>query len=257
MAELTSVAGPVASPRERRWSFLQGEIRAVALLVKHHLLSDARFQLAVTMNAVMAVTITAITSEFRVPVDPFVNHGERMDTLMLPMFALLFVPAQMYQALVQTPAYQASWLFFTSPGSHVKLVTAGRDAIAVFVLLPAITLLGLGFGFAYHHLGHGLLHAAFLGAIAYASLQLTVLITPRLPFSTPLVQGSPHGFPLFTNLLVMLIGMPFFALLQYLSYRGSLELSAGFAGIGVLILVLSVLTRRRIARKAATLVYIH
>ena len=235
LAELTSLAGPVASAREQRWSFLQGEVRAVALLVKHHLRSDARFQLAVTMNAVMAVTITAITSEFRVPVDPFVNNAERMDTLMLPMFALLFVPAQVYQALVQTPAHQASWLFFTSPGNHVKLVTAGRDAIAVFVLLPAILLLAVGFGIAYRHVGHGLLHAAFLGAIAYASLQLTVLITPRLPFSTPLVQGTPHGFPLFTNLLVMLIGMPFFALLQYLSYRGGLELAAGFAGVGVLI----------------------
>ena len=257
MAELTSLAGPVPSPREQRWTFLRGEARAVALLVKHHLRSDARFQLAVTMNAVMAVTITAITSEFRVPVDPFVSDGGRMDTLMLPVFALLFVPAQMYQSLVQTPAYQASWLFFTSPGSHAKLVTAGRDAVAIFVLLPAITLLGLGFGVAYHHFVHGLLHAAFLGAIAYASLQLTVLITPRLPFSTPLVQGSPHGFPLFTNLLVMLIGMPFFALLQYLSYRGGVELAAGFAAIGLLIAVLSVLTRRRIARKASTLVYIH
>ena len=216
-----------------------------------------RFQLAVTLNVIMGVLITAMSSSFEMPIDPFGADGGDMRNLMLPMFALLFVPAQVYQTLVQTPSHQASWLFFTSPSDRVKLVTAGRDAIAAFVLLPALLILAAFFTVAYRHLGHALLHATFLGGISYASLQLSVLITPRLPFSVPLVQGSSHGFPLFTNLAVLLLGMPVFALLQFLAYRSGPHLIMGFAGVAAMVCVLNVLTRRRIERQAATLVYIH
>lgn len=257
MAELTTLSMGGSAPREQRWGFLRGEARAVALLVRSHLRGDARFQLAVTMNVVMGVMITAMSSSFQMPADPFAADGGDMRNLMLPMFALLFVPPQVYQTLVQTPSHQASWLFFTSPSDRVTLVTAGRDAIAAFVLLPALLMLTVFFTVAYGHVGHAVLHAAFLGAVAYASLQLSVLITPRLPFSVPFVQGSSHGFPLFTNLLVLLIGMPFFALLQFLAYQSGSHLVIGFAGVAALVWVLNVLTRRRIERRAATLVYIH
>jgi hypothetical protein len=167
------------------------------------------------------------------------------------------VPAQVYQTLVQTPAHQASWLFFSSPADRVKVVTAGRDAIAAFVLLPALVLLMVFFAFAYGHGGHAVLHTAFLGGIAYAALQLSVLITPRLPFSVPFVQASAHGFPIFANLLVLLIGMPCFVLLQFVAYRSGVHLAVGFVGVAALIWMLNVLTRRRIERRASTLVYIH
>lgn len=256
MAELSSRWMGGSAPREPRWGFLRSERRAVALLVRNHLRGDIRFQLAVTMNVIMGLVITAMSSSFQLPADPFGADGGGMRNLMLPMFALLFVPPQVYQTLVQTPSHQASWLFFTSPSDRVKLVTAGRDAIAAFVLLPALLLLAVFFTVAYGHVGHAVLHASFLGAVAYASLQLSVLITPRLPFSVPLVQGSSHGFPLFTNLLVLMIGMPFFALLQFLAYRSGYHLAIGFAGVAALVWGLNVLTRRRIERRASTLVYI-
>lgn len=258
MAELTTLSMGGSGARERGWSFLRGEGRAVALLVRSHLRGDTRFQLAVAMNVIMGVAITAMSSGFRMPADPFgAGDWDRMRSLTLPMFALLFVPAQVYQTLVQTPSHQASWLFFSSPADRVKLVTAGRDAIAAFVLLPALLMLTVFFAFAYGHAGHAVLHTAFLGGIAYASLQLSVLITPRLPFSAPFVQGSAHGFPIFANLLVLLIGMPFFALLQFLAYRSAFHLAVGFAGVAALVCALNVLTRRRIERRASTLVYIH
>jgi hypothetical protein len=257
IADLGDLSMNRSAPRQQGLSFLRGERRAVALLVRSHLQGDTHFQLAVAINIIMGVAVTAMGSGFRMPVDPFTaSDWDRMRSLALPMFALFFVPAQIYQTLVQTPSHQASWLFFSSPSDRARIVTAGRDAIAAFVLLPALVLLTLFFAYAYGHGAHALLHAVFLGGIAYATLQLSVLITPRLPFSLPFVKGGAHGFPIFANLLALLVGMPAFALLQLLAYRSGAYLAVAFVTVAALIWLLNRLTRRRIERRASTLVYI-
>ena len=257
LTELGTLATIRSTGARRTWSFLKGERRAVALLLTSHLRSDTRFQLAVVMNIVMGIVITAIGTSFRLPPDPFATDDwTRMRTLMMPMFALIFSPAQVYKTLVLTPSHQASWPFFTSPSDRAATVTAGRDAIAAFVLLPTLVLLGLFFGYAYRHAWHALLHITFIGGVAYAALQLSVLLTPRLPFSIPLVQGGAPAFPLFANLLVMVIGLPVFALLQILAYNSGASLIVAFGGVAGLIYLLDRLTRRRIQKRATSLVYI-
>ena len=257
LAELTARTIAPSRGSGRAWSLIRGERRAVALLLANHLRADTRFQLSVGMNIIMALVITAIGSSFTIPVDPFrADNWERTRTLMMPMFALIFAPSQVYQSVVMTPSHHASWLFFTTPADRASIVSAGRDAIAGFVLLPTLLLLAVFFSIAYGHAGHALLHVAFIGGIAFAALQLNVLITPRLPFSVPFAQGGAPSFPILSNLLVLMIGMPAFALLQILAYQSGASLSVSFAGVALFIYVLDVLTKRRISRRSEALAYI-
>jgi hypothetical protein len=254
VASFASISLPRSSARERTWRWVTGENRAVAVLVWSHLRRDVRFQLAVATNLAMGVIFTMTSSSFRTPgSDPFTGSEAAS---VAPLFALLFVPTQIYQALVSSTSHEASWLFFSTPADRTRLVSGARDAVGAFVLLPVSLLLAMFYTYQFGHAVHALLHATFLGLMAYASLQLNVFLTPRLPFSTPMLGQQARGIPVYSTILLMLIAAPFFVVFQLLAYRGAVHAAVGLVSLLVVNLTLHRLTRRRIARRASTLVYL-
>ena len=170
---------------------------------------------------------------------------------MAPLFALLFVPTQIYQALVVSAGYEASWLFYCTPANRIAIITAARDAIGALVIAPLTLLLAAVYLFAFGHVMHAVALAASLGLMAYGCFQLNVLLAPRLPFSLPMTGDRTRGIPMFTGIVVMLLGSPMFVLFQLFAYRGPASTIAAVAGLVVLNLGLMSLTQRRLARKLA------
>jgi hypothetical protein len=251
VAELTSLSRPHAAADARTWRLLRNETRAVALLVASHLRYDVRFQLAVASSVAMGALFGVVmSSSWSLPVDPF-DAGTGGATAMAPLFALLFVPTQIYQALVVSAAYEASWLFYCTPANRIAIITAARDAIGALVIAPLTLLLTAVYLYAFGHVMHAVALAASLGLMAYGCFQLNVLLAPRLPFSLPMTGDRTRGVPMFTGILVMLLGSPMFVLFQLFAYRGPASTIAAVAGLVALNLGLMSLTQRRLARKLA------
>ena len=254
IAEFATVTKPRAALARATWSFLDGERRAIALLVGSHLRGDVRFQLAIAINLATGVMFTLVGSARGLPADPF-SGGLDASGVMAPLFPVLVVPAQMYQSLVVNASADAAWLFFVTTADRTRAVTAARDAIAIFVLVPVTLLLAAFYTYAYQHPGHALLQAALIGVMGYVSLQGNVLLAPRLPFSVPLTGDRSQRFPFFSSLPVFLIGTPLFFGVQWIAYRGPVYTATAFAVLFLVSAALNALTRRRIARRASRLAY--
>ncbi|MBA2305439.1 MAG: hypothetical protein H0W08_22795 [Acidobacteria bacterium] len=254
VATFASLSMPRA-PVGRTWRRITDERRAVALLVWSHLRRDVRFQMAIVTNVAMGVIFTVTSSSFKTSgADPF-DAGEA--AAVAPLFALLFVPTQIYHTLVGSSGHGASWLFFSTPADRTRLVVGARDAVGVFILLPVSLLLAGFYIYRFSHPAHAFLHATFLGLMAYASLQLNVLLTPRLPFSIPMTGlHRSSGIPIYSTILLMLIGAPFFVLFQLFAYRSALHAAIGLAALLLVITTLNRYTRRRVNRRTSSLVYI-
>ena len=167
----------------------------------------------------------------------------------MPLVALVMVPMQVYQTIAGSVAHEASWLYFTTPSERGRIITAARDAIALYVLLPLVLALGLFYMWVYRHPGHALAHCLFLAMFAYISLQIVVLLRPQLPFSVPLLNNRQAPFPFGAMMLMMFIVMPLALVSQYFAFRAWTAMTAT---LGLLLLMsagLNVATRRRIARR--------
>ena len=247
IAELGTLTGPPGTPLRDRWLFRRSEARAVALLLSSHLRGDVRFQLALASEVVVALVMSLTAGGFRMPVDPFVATTHRMSGNAMPLMALIIVPIQVYRAIVTTASHEAAWLFFTTPADHTNGVIAGRDAIAVYVLVPLLCLVAAFHVYAYGNLAHALIQTTFLAAMAYLSLQCAVLLTPRLPFSVPLLDGRRSPFAFGPMLLVMAIALPLAFLLQWIAFQYRFGMVGVLALLALLIWVVNGLTRSRIA----------
>jgi hypothetical protein len=250
IAEFTSRSRPPAVHTSPGWNLLRNETRAVALLLASHLRSDVRFQLAVASNLAMGALFGVVmTSSWSLPLDPF--DGVEGSTPVAPLFALLFVPSQVYQALVVSAGYEASWLFYCTPANRIAIITAARDAVGVLLIAPVVLLLAVVYLYAFGHLIHALTLAVSLGLMGYAFFQLNVLLAPRLPFSLPMASDRSRGLPVFTSILVMLIGSPIFVVFQLVAYRGPAYTAAAVAGLILLNIALIALTQPRLRKKLA------
>ena len=251
IAEFTNSPTPRAASMPELFRPLRNEARAVALLVVSHLRSDVRFQLSVASSIVMGSLFGFVMgSSWSLPVDPF-DGGAEAEQGLGPLFALLFAPSQIYQALAVSASHGASWMFYSTPADRPAIITAGRDTIAGFLIAPLTLLLSVYYVYAFGHVWHALLHAASLGLMAYGCFQLNVLFAPRMPFSVPMPGNHSHGFPIFTSLAVMMIGTPVFILFHHVAYLGTAHTVAAYGSLLLLNFMLIRLTRRRLSRGAA------
>lgn len=241
--ERVSDLASVAAPASRHGSFrgLRGEARAVTVLIASHLRHDVRFQLALASALAMGLVFTIMgTSAHEWPADPFA--GASPGNMALPVFVLLWLPAQLHQALVISPEHEASWMLETPAADRGVLVVRARDAVALSVLIPLVLLFAAFFTWSYGHLAHALLHATMLGVMAYGLLQVHVLLAPRLPFSVPMTNAT---FAFGPQMVVMLIGAPVFIGAQWIVYRSAVHYLVVLALIAGLTVVLTRATQRR------------
>lgn len=230
------------------------ETRATAILVRSQFRNDFRFRMGVL--AILPITIVYLVIGWRMgdmPNDPFFKPDPG-GTMMIQM-AVFFLPDTLRQALVQSDAYRASWIFHTTAADLTRLVVSSQIVIAALFIVPYSALLAVAFAFIFGHPGHAIVHALFLAWMSYVVLQLNVLIDPRLPFSRPPAQQAGLGSGLGLRFIVMIGGTFVYMFTTLVIYRVPLLLLATFAGMFAITMALNNLTRQRVEAKAWGLRY--
>jgi len=178
-----AAANEITRPsRAPAWLFTSHEARAVAILVRAHYRHDIRVRLGVLSMVPMVLFFVVISLRSGTTGDPFVARPGGFGGDMMA-FAVLLFPTVLIQQLTMSDSYKACWLFFVTPGSLGRVVVALKNVIVVFFLLPFLTFVTAVMVWRFGHVGHALLHAALIGAVAHLALQSAGIVRPQLPFS--------------------------------------------------------------------------
>jgi hypothetical protein len=116
-------------------------------------------------------------------VDPF-TAGMRSAAGAPVYLAVVFVPMTLQASLQYSDGWRAAWIFFATPSSAARLILAAKNFVAVWFLGSYLLLLAAIWSFYYDRIWHAFFHAAMIGLLAHALLQLAVLVRPSLPFAT-------------------------------------------------------------------------
>jgi hypothetical protein len=249
---MQSTAGTMKAGRTFAWP--RGERRAVAILLWNHLRRDMQFQLGFVASALTVVAIAAVALYGSRPADPFAAGGQGDNEFALCL-ALLVLGNFVHQMVTMSAGCEASWPLFTTPADRVRLVTAGRDVMAVFVLLPAMFVTGGLLTWFFSDLGHAVLLTLFLGGTSYIILQIATLLDPAIPLSVPQTTTA-RGGPLVSwltagNIVGLVFGTFLFLTLERVAYQTPLRIAIGMFAIVVVVDVLNRLTRARVRAVSA------
>lgn len=258
LGRLTTIAVPQPSAaRASAWlGLLRNETRAVAILVRSQFKNDLKFRLGIISLLPITLVYLLIGMREGSPADPFVAGARRGNDVGLIQIALMFLPMTLRQAIVTSDAYRASWLFYATPADRTRLVLAARDIITLFFLVPYLGFLAGIFTYFFGNVLHAVVHAFFLGFMAYLVLQLSIMIDPRLPFSTPPQKDTRGGMTFGLQMLVMFLGMIAYFVLTYIVYRTTARLIVTLAIFGVAAWAMGRFTKRRVERQAEGFAYL-
>jgi hypothetical protein len=184
--------------------------------------------------------------------DPFVERGHLGNVIMLSVFV---GPSSFAQTFATSPWHAASWLFFTTPADRVRLITATRDIAAVGLILPITLAVSVLMWLSYHHAGHALMEAGFVGALGYVNLQLSVLFRPSLPFSRPVAVGKRPVMAGGIGFVPMLTGFVLFVAGGIFAFRSLASFAVTSIVVCAISVSLNVWTRRRLAARVGMIQY--
>jgi hypothetical protein len=255
LAALTVATRPKRAAGSRQslatvW-FRSGEARAVALLVRSQFRNDLRFRLGVL--AVLPITLFYLAMALRSgPIrDPFFEGSGETGFMPVTM-ALLMFPSLLKLQLTHSESFRASWVFFASPASRMRIVRSSKNVVMVFFLVPYLLFLVALYSYLVGSVLHVALHIGILGLLGHLTLQVAMLIDPALPFSQPPQRGRNSivmmAFLLATGIASTVLDAFSFALYSRVSW--TLGVVAGIVGGSVLA---DRLTRARIERETHSL----
>jgi ABC-2 type transport system permease protein len=253
----TTAAVQPVKVRPSLWlGLLHRETRAVAILVRSQFKNDIKFRLG--LISLLPITLIYLMMGLRSESmgDPFVPGTHRGNEIGFLQIALMFLPMTMRQAIVMSDGYRASWLFYATPADRTRLVLAARDVITVFFLVPYLAFLAAIFTYFFGNVLHAVVHAFFLGFMSYLVLQFTIMIDPKLPFSTPPQKDTRGGMTFWIQLLVMFLGMAAYLLLTYVVYRSLVRLIVAVIVLVMAAKIMGQVTRARVERRAEGLAYL-
>lgn len=188
------------------------EVRAVSTLLRGNFRHDRNFRM--TVLGIVPMTLLYVYMSLRegsLP-DPFVDLGFGAGRLWMIHFVAIGGPQMLLESLFRSDSFRAGWIFFASPVDRARLVTGAGHCIALFVLVPYLTILGGVFVWAFGDILHAVAHAGVLGLISNLAVQLRLLLAPRLPFSEPPAK-SGFSVGVFTamavsGILIALLPLP-------------------------------------------------
>jgi hypothetical protein len=162
----------------------------VALLVWSQFRYDQKFRLSVLGILPLTLFYLVIGLSEGPLSDPFTGGTETLGQSFLVYLAVLIFPVILKGNLGNSDYFQASWVFFAAPARLDRLVLAAKNFVAVYFLLPYLGVLTVLFAYFYTAIWHALVQAVVLGVLAHLVLQLSVLISPDIPFSKPIKKGQ-------------------------------------------------------------------
>lgn len=196
------------------------EVRAVATLLRGNFRHDRHFRM--TVLGIVPMTLLYVYLSLRegsLP-DPFVELGFGAGRLWMIHFVAIGGPQMLLESLFRSDSFRAGWIFFAFPVDRARLVTGAGHCIALFVLVPYLTILGVVFVWAFRDVLHAVAHAAVLGLISNLAVQLRLLLAPRLPFSEPPAKGG-FSVGVFTAIIVSGILMGLLPLPLHAAYANT------------------------------------
>ncbi len=175
--------------------------------------------------------------------DPFVHLGFESGRLWLLHLAALGFPLALLETLFKSESFAAAWIFFTAPVARDRLVVNSGICVTAFFIVPYTLLLAAIFAWSFGNLWHAAAHALVLALLAHISIQVLLLVAPRLPFSQPAKKGGRMGY-----LMGMItVGLVIAALLPLMLWVG--YSSTGFTlGLLALLALAAVVMPRMVAR---------
>jgi hypothetical protein len=180
------------------------EERVISKLIRNQFLHDNKFKMAVLGILPLTIFYLFVGIEMGPLPDPFeVQEFDMKRTGLLYLLVFLF-PMMLRTYVTQSDAFQASWVFYTTPIDMRRLILSEKNFLMIYFVLPFLFILGIIFYYYFSNLLHVLLHVLVLGLLAHLFLQLAFLYSPDLPFSRPNVKGSRSR-----NLAMLLILIPF------------------------------------------------
>jgi hypothetical protein len=253
----TTAASQVSNARRSAWlGLLHRETRAVAILVRSQFKNDIKFRLG--LISLLPITLIYMMMGMRHDTigDPFVPGAPRGSEVGFIQIAVMFLPMTLRQAIVTSDAYRASWLFYATPADRTRLVLAARDVITVFFLVPYLAFMAAIFTYFFGNVLHAVLHAFFLGFMSYLVLQFTIMLDPKLPFSTPPMKDTRGGMTFALQLLVMFLGIAAYLLLTYVVYRSAIRIVIAASLFFTAAKLMAQMTRARVERRVEGFAYL-
>jgi hypothetical protein len=247
----TEAAGGVTAGAVSSWMpAVRNESRAVLLLARSQIVHDMKFRLALMSLLPMTVVYMFMGGW---PSDPFLStRGSRGGFVQM---VVMFLPIMVRQVIVQSESHRAGWIFHTTPARRATLLSASRNVTAAFFLLPYLAVLAAFFAWAFGSSTHALLHVAFMGLLAAIILQFDIMIRPQLPFSVPPIKDAKFGGQMVTVLVGTLAGTGLYFFLTLVAYRTAGRMLVAAAGCIALILLMELVARWRIGRRAVEDLY--
>ena len=191
LADVASVSGTHAHAATRTPLFNAGEHRAVAVLVIAHFRHDLRVRMGILAIVPLMLFYMIV--------------GTRDGSFDLVALAVLLFPAILSQHFAATEAYQASWIYRSTPADHAKLVIALKNIAVMYFLLPFLVVVAAVFAWRMGDVSRALVHTVMLGSISHIVLLGSIIISPRLPFALP-PDKTRGSAALFAWMFVVLIG---------------------------------------------------
>ncbi|MFQ5772763.1 MAG: hypothetical protein ACE5HX_19665, partial [bacterium] len=167
-------------------------------------LYDNKFKMAVLGILPLTIFYLFIGLDKGTLPNPFENYKFEMSRTGLLYLLVFLFPMMLRTYVTQSDAYQASWIFYTTPIDVRRLVLSEKNFLMIYFVLPFLFLLGVIFYYYFRNLLHVLLHILVLGLLAHLFLQFAFLYSPDLPFSRPNIKGRRSR-----NLALFLILIPF------------------------------------------------
>lgn len=201
-----------SAPQQKRKNFLKlfyffllaPEERVVARLIRNQFVHDNKFKMAVLGILPLTVFYLFLGTQQGPLANPFVTRDIDMGHSGLLYLLIFLFPMMLRTYVTQSDAFQASWIFYTTPTDISRLVLAEKNFLMIYFVLPFLLILSGTFYYHFGNLLHVLLHILVLGLLSHLFLQFAFLYSPDLPFSRPNVKGRRS-----MNLAMFLIFVPF------------------------------------------------
>lgn len=258
LASATVAPTRAASRPWQRFLFLNGEARAVAMLVRSQFKNDNRFRMGVFAFLPITIYYLYLGSQNGPMPDPFiVSAGSGHNQVMFLQVVLYFLPASLKRIITSSDSYRASWIFHVSPADRTKLVIGARNAITLFIVVPYLLLLGGYFAWSFGNVWHAALMMVFLGLMSQIVFEVIVLIDPRLPFSDPPNRAGGGGAAMAGAMIAMMIvgAILYFVIVNTVLFS-NIRIVVALIALSGIVWLLDRLTQRRIAGTVEDLTYL-
>ncbi len=190
LAEAQSASSGTAAERRqvRRSStiFKSHEGRAISVLLWNQFRFDQKFRLGVL--GILPLSVFYLLMAVREGIhDPFLGLDSAMRSGNVLYVAVLLFPLMLKPSLTYSEWHEASWIFYTTPVRQERLLSSLKNAVLLYFLLPYLVVVAAVFGWFYDSIWHALFAVGLAGLLSHVLLQLSILISPDIPFS------KPHG----------------------------------------------------------------